>query len=124
MRRLVVAAILSIVLLTGAHDIEYLKIPFRGEFMLNDWLYMVGVDLAFVFLFWFAKTTLYETKAYRYLCNFGVDMMLIDLAFITTCDPYTINLSKIEWFIASLCVLVVKLILNRYWHWFKIQKIV
>lgn len=118
-----IIGLLIIVITSGLHDVKALQFPIVGEYMFNDWLSMFGSDIGMLLWAWAFKTVFFEDKPIRYAMVWAIDLCIIDAVFVTCFDPYTFSLSKLEWFGFTTGIFVLKLALNKYWGWWRAQRI-
>lgn len=124
LRRIFCFGLFVILLGTGLHDVDHLKFKMFGEYYFHDYLYMVSVDIGLVLFLWAGKIISFSQKSARYFLAYGIDICIVDAIHITFNDPYVFSLTKFNLFMFSTALLLTQLILNRYWHWWKIQKII
>lgn len=113
-----------IIITSGLHDWDYLKFEIKKDYYFHDWLSMFGADVGMLFWAWALKVAGYEDINFRYAMDYALDLCVVDMVFITMYNPYTFELTKLEWFAASSLILGAKIFFNKHWHWFKNQKII
>ena len=124
LRRIFCFGLFIIIVGTGLHDVKALQFEMMKDYFFHDYLYMASVDMGIILLLWGAKIISFTHKPSRYFIAYGMDICIIDLIHITFNNPYVFNLTKFNVIMFSTALLLTQLILNRYWHWWKIQKII
>lgn len=121
---LAIIGLIIIVVTSGLHDWKYLQFEIMKDYLFNDWLSIFGGNIGMLLWAWALKKILFEDKAARYVMDYGIDLCIVDMVFVTLYNPYAFNFTKIEWFAVASGFLIIKLLLNKFWHWFRIQKII
>ena len=116
--------LLIIIVTSGLHDWKFIQVQMRPDYYFHDFLSMLGGDLGMLMWAWALKIRFFETKVDRYLMDYAMDLCIVDMVYISLFNPYVFDLQKLYWFAFASVVLVIKILLNRYWHWFRIQKII
>lgn len=90
------------------------------------WLLYVGQSLAGggVFVWWAFRKIYFRNKTLRYIFDFYMELSIVDFIHTTFFIHYVFYWSQWWYLLYASLILIIKLLLNRYWHWFKIQELI